>query len=79
MPGLDLTNCEITTSAEIQSQMLKRLSHPGAPLKPASLTTELWCSAQARASPILRAVVDSSEGLSPFLTAPVHLPRKSLR
>ena len=29
--GLDLTNHEIMTSAEIKSQMLNRLSHPGIP------------------------------------------------
>ena len=28
---LELTNREIMTSAEIKSQMLNRLSHPGAP------------------------------------------------
>ena len=29
--GLDLTNREIMTSAETKSQMLNRLSYPGAP------------------------------------------------
>ena len=29
--GLDLTNCEIMTRAEIKSQMLNRLSHPDTP------------------------------------------------
>ena len=29
--GLKLTNCEITTSAKIESQILNRLSHPGTP------------------------------------------------
>ena len=29
--GLDPTNCEIMTLAEIKSQTLNRLSHPGTP------------------------------------------------
>ena len=29
--GLELTNCEITSRAEIKSWALNRLSHPGAP------------------------------------------------
>ena len=32
--GLDLTNCENTTWAEIKSQTLNQLSHPGAPWLP---------------------------------------------
>ena len=31
--GLELTNCEIMTLAEIKSQMLNGLNHPGAPGK----------------------------------------------
>ena len=30
--GLDLTNCEIVTSAEIKSWTLNQLSHPGTPI-----------------------------------------------
>ena len=29
--GLELTNCKIMTRAEIESQMLNQLSHPGTP------------------------------------------------
>ena len=32
--GLDLTNCEIVTRAEIESQVLHPLSHPGASVSP---------------------------------------------
>ena len=39
--GLKLTKCEIMTSVEINSQMLNRLSHPGAPLD-ASLIASAW-------------------------------------
>ena len=30
--GLPLANCEIMTGAKIKTQMLNRLSHPGAPV-----------------------------------------------
>ena len=30
--GLELTNCEMVTWAEVKSQMFNQLSHPGAPV-----------------------------------------------
>ena len=38
--GLEPTNCEIMTWAEIRSQLLNQLSHPGAPFQ-VSLTSGL--------------------------------------